>query len=376
MTDVLLNLIASRLGLDHDRVLGSRFAFPLMGRYLSDRNGHFENHRERDRLLYWYVHTILWGRYAGSTETVLNQDLGLIEDPEGALDRLIEQLAQQRGDLKVRPNDFLGWSRGARFYPLLYMLTRVWKAKDWETGVELSAHLLGSLSALQVHHIFPKDLLYKAGYHRPDVNAIANFTFLTQETNLLVTNRDPAEYLEVFADKSPGAIESHWIPLDRELWKIENYPKFLEARRELLAAAANEFLDNLLKGAVPEAAEEQPSILDRTGVSPTIESGEEEATLEECSSWLAGLGLPPGEPLFEVGDAETGEPIAVLDLAWPRGLQEGLSQPVTLLIDEPPEIEAAANDAGFRAFRDLPSFKAYVEEEILARTASDDQAAG
>jgi hypothetical protein len=72
--DMLLNAIGSRLGLDHDRMLGSRYSFPLMARYLDQRGFHLLDHRERDRLLYWYVHTFLWGRYAGSTETVLNQD--------------------------------------------------------------------------------------------------------------------------------------------------------------------------------------------------------------------------------------------------------------------------------------------------------------
>ncbi len=229
--DALLNLISSRLGLDHDRVLGSRYSFPLLVRYLEQRGGQLSGHREQDKLLYWYVHTFLWGRYAGSTESVLNQDLGLIESPDGALDRLLAQLRQHRGDLRLRPEDFLGWSRGARFYPLLYMLTRACHARDWESGTELSNHLLGHLSSLQVHHIFPKSLLYEHGYSTAEVNAIANFTFLTQETNLLVSNRDPAVYIPEFRKKHPGAIESHWIPMDPELWKIENYLDFLAARR-------------------------------------------------------------------------------------------------------------------------------------------------
>jgi hypothetical protein len=83
--------------------------------------------------------------------------------------------------------------------------------------VELSGHLLGKLSRLQIHHIFPKALLYKHGYSRAEVNAIANFTFLTQETNLLVSDRDPADYLDEFIGKNPGAIESHWIPMDQDL---------------------------------------------------------------------------------------------------------------------------------------------------------------
>src|SRR6266478_509267 len=97
-------------------------------------------------------------------------------------------------DCSDRPEEILAFVRrtssvGAGvldFYPLLYMLTRVCKAKDWESGVELSSHLLGHLQTLQVHHIFPKKVLYKHEYDRPQVKAIANFTFLTQSANLWV----------------------------------------------------------------------------------------------------------------------------------------------------------------------------------------------
>ena len=37
--DYLLNLISSRLGLDHERVLGGRYSFPLLARYLDQRGG-------------------------------------------------------------------------------------------------------------------------------------------------------------------------------------------------------------------------------------------------------------------------------------------------------------------------------------------------
>lgn len=76
--DMLLNLIAARLGLDHDRVLGSRYSMPLMTRYLVQRNYDLGDHRERDKLLYWYIHSFLWGRYAGSTESKLTGILLLL----------------------------------------------------------------------------------------------------------------------------------------------------------------------------------------------------------------------------------------------------------------------------------------------------------
>ncbi len=365
--DTLLNLIAARLGLDHDLVLGSRYSFPLLARLLVQQGGQLSNARERDKILFWYVHTFLWGRYSGSTETVLNQDLDAIESTDLALDRLIEGLRQNRGDLRLHPDDFAGWSRSARFYPLLYMMTRVCKSKDWGTGVELSAYLLGHLNRLQIHHIFPKALLYKQGYRKAEVNAIANFTFLTQESNLDISNRSPAEYLEGYAVRFPGAVESHWIPMDRRLWRVENYAEFLVERRKLLATAGNQFLDSLLLGPAPELPA-SISILERE--SPAIPGGvageDEERLLQECNTWVIAQGLPPGEFMFELTDSETGEPLAVLDLAWPNGLQEGFSQPVSLLIDEGRETEEAANRAGYRYFTDLEAFRSYVEREILA----------
>jgi hypothetical protein len=365
--DALLNLISARLGLDHDRVLGSHYAFPLMARYLDQNGGHFPSYKERDQLLYWYIHVFLWGRYAGSTESVLRQDLIAISPPHGNLGSLITLLRQNRGNLRIQPDDFKAWSMGSRFYPLLYMLTRVHNARDWEDDIALSKHLLGALNNLEVHHIFPKSKLYKHGYSRAEVNAVANFTFLTKDTNLKVSNRDPFEYFAAYESKHPGTIASHWIPMDQNLWKYENYQDFLAARRELLAKAANDFLDSLYSGTVPES-ESTASVLDRevVGISSDSAGEEEDQALQACNTWVIEQGLPKGELMYELADAESGEAIAVLDLAWTNGLQEGLSQPVALLIDEDPELEQLVNQAGYRFFTNIETFKEYVRREIVA----------
>lgn len=362
--DQLLNLIGSRLGLDHDRVLGGRYAIPLLARYLEQRGGKLEDQTERDRLLYWYVHSLLWGRYAAATESVLNQDLGAIEDNDGALGRLILLLRQQRGDLRLHPDDFGGWSRGARFYPLLYMLSRVFGARDWGTGVELKSSLLGKQSNLQLHHIFPKARLYEFGYDKADVNALANFTFLTQETNLSISARDPAEYLPEVEKRNPGALASHWIPMDPDLWDLSRYHDFLAARRELLANAGNEFLESLYHGAIPEQelAETRPT---EAVIPGSVDSDDELSELIEIADWVLRHQLPEGEFEMELVDQETGNPLAILDLAWPEGLQPGLSEPVAVLLDENSATEEAANHAGFRFFTDGASFRRYVLREVL-----------
>ncbi len=365
--DTLLNLVSSRLGLDSDDVLGSVYSFPVMARFLDDRGGSLPSAEDQNKLLFWYIHAFLWGRYAGSVETVMNTDLQAIADRDQALDRLIAALQRSRGDLRIRPVDFVGWSRGSRFYPFLYMMSRVGRARDLDSGIELRNALLGKLSGLQLHHVFPKALLYRHGYSRAEANAVANFTFLTQETNLLVTDRDPAEYFPVFEAKHPGVLASHWIPQDRTLWAVERYREFLAARRALLADAANAFLDELYRG---EGAGELVAVpvLERTMPVPAggIGSDDERQTLIEVNRWLGENGLPEGDLGYELLDEATGDPIAYLDLAWPNGLQAGLSAPVALLLDEPEEAVVAASSAGFRCFTDRDAFRDYVRSEVLA----------
>lgn len=368
LVNKVLNLIAGRLGLDHDRVLGSRYSFPVMVRYLSLRKGIMESQQEQNKLLYWYIHTMLWGRYAGSTESVMNQDLHLIEEPDGALDRLVNQLRQNRGDLSLQAQDFMGWSVGARFYPLLYMLTRVCQAKDWGTGIPLNAQHLGSGGVLHLHHIFPKAQLYKHGFGKAEVNALANFCFQTEPTNIAIGDRKPEDYVREIQRKQPGALESQWIPADPELWRIEAYPEFLEARRQLLADAANQFLDDLLSVRLPSGREYDLAELSATpSFAPgSIVSEDEERELKDVIFWLAQHQLPSGKISHPVEDPDSGEVLAVLDLAWPEGLQPGLSQPVALLLDEPRETEEAANRAGYRFFTSAEDLKKYVRQDILA----------
>jgi hypothetical protein len=168
-----------------------------------------------------------------------------------------------------------------------------------------------------------------------------------------------------FAHKQPGALESHWIPMDPNLWKIENYPAFLAVRRELLAQAANDFLDDLLGGTVASEEIAAPVLEHPTEAAARIESDEDRA-IRDLNEWLVSQGMPPGEFNYELIDADTGVLIATCDLAWPSGIQEGYSQPVALLLDREPESVEAANRAGYRYFTELADLRHYIESEVLA----------
>lgn len=371
--DTILNMIAGRLGLDHDRVFFGRFAVPVMARYLDQRQQRKlgpMGEKERDKLLFWYVQAAMWGRFSGSTESFIDQDLAALEGDGDGLDRLLDQLRLWHGGLRAEPGHFSGSSLGARFYPVLYLMTRMGEARDWGTGLPLKANLLGKMNRLEVHHIFPKAQLYKQGHTRSAVNALANFCFLTKDTNLDITDRLPEEYFPEVEAAHPGVLASQWIPMDFELWKVERFPDFLEARKELLAAELNRRMEDLLHGDTrwlsgPAAA---PSV---TVVGGGVASEEEEAELIALNDWVKAQGLPRGVLSYDFADPETGAQRAVFDLAWPSGLQEELSQPVAVLLDEEAATVRLAAEAGFRCFTDVSSFKRYVESQILAVASHD-----
>ena len=361
--DAVLNMIDGYLGLDHDRVLFGRFAVPVMVRYLDQRVGPLST-EERDKLLFWFIQAGMWGRFSGSTETYIDQDLAVVHSVDSPLDKLIEQMRLWHGGLRTEPGHFTGWSLGARFYPVLYMLTRMGGAQDLGTGLPLKSGLLGKMNQLEVHHIFPKSRLYQKRYKRPEVNALANFCFLTKDTNLQISDRLPEEYFPEVESRNPGVLASQWIPTDPELWRIENYLDFLAERRRLLAAETNRRMESLLHGDTRWFEGAAKPELVSVSVPGGILSDDEEAELEALNAWVDAQDLPRGQVAFDYTDPNTGEQLAVFDLAWPDGVQAELSQPVAVLLDEGGETLAIAAKAGFRCFTRIRDFRTYVATEI------------
>jgi hypothetical protein len=54
----------------------------------------------------------------------------------------------------------------------------------------------------------------------------------------------------------PGALEKQFIPMNKELWKVENYTEFLSERRKLIAKEINHFLEELKN----KSGKEEPNI--------------------------------------------------------------------------------------------------------------------
>jgi hypothetical protein len=187
------------------------------------------------------------------------------------------------------------------------------------------------------------------------------FTFLTLDTNRRFGDRGPQDYLYAAESDHPGVLASHWIPADPELWKVDRYPDFLAARRQLLADAANRFLEELLLGRT--VLNEEPGVLEE-GSMLVVDTDEESPARAEAIEWARAHGLRiPVEDLALLS-LDGAREDAVLDLAWPSGLLHG-EQRVALLLDEPPAVHDAAGRHGYRFFTDLTALRRYAEQELL-----------
>src|SRR5690606_36058380 len=142
---------------------------------------------------------------------------------------------------------------------------------------------------------------------RAEVNALANFCFLTKNTNLVISDRLPEEYFPEIEKAHPGALASQWIPDDPALWKIENFRAFLEARKALLAAEVNKRMEDLLHGDTHWLEGPAAPTPVSFAVVGGITSEEEEQQLEGINVWMDEHGLPRGTIAYDFSDPGTGE---------------------------------------------------------------------
>ena len=108
----------------------------------------------------------------------------------------------------------------------------------------------GTKNAIDKHHIFPKHYLEQIGYANDrDRNQLANFTYLDYATNIEISDKAPADYVNTYRQKLgeegyKKACEQNALP---ENFETMEYPDFLEKRRQLMAQVVRKAYKELCK---------------------------------------------------------------------------------------------------------------------------------
>ena len=227
-----LKMLDENLGIRTSDILPSQYVLISSAFYLSKKESQFTEEEARDFSL-WFLLASFWGRYAGSPETRLDEDIREI-DKHQSLKPLFGLLKNQVGRLLVDEERFAGKSRNSKL--LLYVAAKNEGAEDWWKGHKITT------SDYEEHHIIPRSLLKKAGYDFSLIDDAANIAFLTEKANRKISNTEPAKYL---AEIDKKKLEKQFVPSDENTWSVSNFEDFLIHRRRIIVEKVNNYLKTL-----------------------------------------------------------------------------------------------------------------------------------
>jgi hypothetical protein len=288
----LVQLLRNNAGISTSQLLPSENALVPLVALLGSRPDEPLDDDLADGLLYWLFAAFIQSRYSTSVETVLGQDISAIRSPD-PLGNLLRNLRLFGRRLTIAEDTLAGRTDRSPYFLLSFLAAKRRGARDWWHGVDLCTDGQGHFK-LEYHHIHPRATL-RGEYSKTEINDLANFAFISSKANRKISDRSPAAYFPEIGDEQLAA---HLVPLDPELRTPDRYPEFIRARRDLLAEAMTELLDDLAPSALADApASEDDTTGERLVITAFGSSPEDpEATLAiegrvDGSAWKTSIPL-------------------------------------------------------------------------------------
>ena len=232
------NFITSNFGINEDnnlKLIPSEIVLISLMMYFIKTDGKIPTSVDLEKLILWFFSASHYGRYSGTTESVLNEDLRALKNPD-PVTTWLAAIQRERGSLEMR--ELVGRINSTNLFALYYAL-RINNALDWWTGNSLS-----STSNIEFHHIFPKRVLKDAGYLDYQINDICNIAIVSRKANRTISAMKPEKYFEtVIQDKN--RLYSQFIPSDIKFWKVENYLDFVKQRERNIIEHLNRSIKKL-----------------------------------------------------------------------------------------------------------------------------------
>ncbi len=173
----------------------------------------------------------LSGVFSGSKDTLLD-DLSLITSADENLTLEKFYVAIEKNNRETHIKEDKLWKIKYR-KPNSYFVMQTLRP-------EIKFNPANPGNAPSVDHLHPQKGLKEKGVPLDEIHQIANLTLLTADENSKLKGGLPldeflANYEAVFSKNAKDEfISKNLIPTDTNLWKIENYAAFIEARKELI----------------------------------------------------------------------------------------------------------------------------------------------
>lgn len=242
--DHTINFLRNNAGIESSEWIPSINALVPLVVYLSKKQTPLTND-EAKGLLFWFFEATIHGRFTGSPETKIDQDLKAIESAD-SINSMVANLRRDVPSFDITPEMVEGKYQRHSFLPLIFAISRRNNAKDWFTGTILSSTNVGPEHQLELHHIFPRAILKESGDIKVhEIDDIANIAFLSQKANRSILKSKPEDYLgNIEVDR----LKCQYVPTDTNLWRVDKFRDFIRERRRFLTEAINEYMRELGAG--------------------------------------------------------------------------------------------------------------------------------
>jgi len=248
--EITMNILKNELGISNADILPSQTSLVVLSKHVL-RNGYASLDKiplqEINKMLRWFIISSFHGLYSSQTDKRLEDDIKIVgSSGTFPIDQLLDSMARKSLRIEIQEQDFknidfniLRGSAGKRFLFALYILLHRNGATDW-TGNPIS----NNKKNLARHHILPKENDTVRAVLDDEVirNHLGNLTFIDKGKNEEIGDGLPEDYL---SKMSLDALKEHFIPLDKNLWKPENYEEFINTRMDLIWRSFDKFMTNL-----------------------------------------------------------------------------------------------------------------------------------
>lgn len=255
--DYVVGLMRSHAFVDHTDEINSVYALIPVIVYCFDKDGAHLTDIEIRKMVKWFYYSQIRTRYVSQLPQKLDRDLRVVAESANAFDELLAVVEEERR-LKITPDEFVGRSISHPLFGLMRWYLKSRNAVCFTTGVALR-QTMGKKYALENDHIFPYSKLKARGYGTDNrlkyslAQEMTNRAILTQVANRTKSATDARDYLAEVKVRFPDSLALQCVPEEPDLWQIENYEAFLQARRTMLAKNLNAFLSGITETRPSEA---------------------------------------------------------------------------------------------------------------------------
>lgn len=255
-------MIVESTGLINRKLISSKNSLNVAyALYLKFRSDGMPESKIQAYVKRWLIMSILIGRYSGSAESRIDEDIKQIETK--GIDVYLKHMERTHLGESFWEFGIVSALETSSKINNAYSIYLAAQCANGATAFLSKSMKINSLIEQRgdIHHIFPKDYLKKNGFIEKQYNQVANFVFTEQSTNIKIGNVSPKEYLQYIKNEIDDGIVNITTIDNKELIPInftendimqmiesatfEDYNDFLDKRRILMAAKIEKYYKSL-----------------------------------------------------------------------------------------------------------------------------------